>query len=82
MKRLSYVELGNIVLRAAGEAACLRGYGTVDPEWVGRYALHYGDIRPDGAVGVADAGETVDDPDGNPADDTTVIASQMETEVL
>jgi len=34
------------------------------------------------AVGVADAGETVDDPDGNPADDTTVIASQMETEVL
>lgn len=50
MKRLSYVELGNIMLREAGAAACQSGYGTTDPEWVGRYALQYGDIRPDGTL--------------------------------
>ena len=48
--RLSYVELGNIMLSKAGAEACQSGYGTTDPEWVGRYALSYNDIRPDGTL--------------------------------
>jgi hypothetical protein len=44
-RQREYLEsLGAIVLREAGEAACLAGYGTNDPEWVGRYALQFGDI--------------------------------------
>lgn len=50
MSGLSYVELGNIVLQAAGPEACQAGYGTTDPEWVGRYALQYRDINPDGTL--------------------------------
>jgi hypothetical protein len=48
--RLSYVELGNIMLKTAGKDACQKGYGTTDPETVGRYALDYGDINPDGTL--------------------------------
>lgn len=48
--RLSYVELGEIMLREAGEEACQDGYGTTDPEWVGRYALMFHDIEPDGTL--------------------------------
>jgi hypothetical protein len=46
--RLPYVELGKIMLKSSGEARCLSAYQTTDPEWVGRNALAYGDIRPDG----------------------------------
>ena len=49
-ERLSYTELGNIMLKEAGAEACQSGYQTVDPEWVGRYALQYGDINPDGTL--------------------------------
>lgn len=49
-KRLTYVELGEILLRECGEQACQDGYGTTDPEWVGRYGLDYGDIRPNGTL--------------------------------
>lgn len=49
-RRLEYTKLGEIMLKEAGEDACRDGYGTIDPEWVGRYALDYGDIRPDGTL--------------------------------
>jgi hypothetical protein len=45
-----FIELGNIMLREAGPDACQRGYGTTDPEWVGRYALAYCDINSDGTL--------------------------------
>lgn len=48
--RLAYAELGKIMLEKAGESACQSGYGTTDPEWVGRYALQYGDINPNGTL--------------------------------
>ena len=48
--RLAYEELGQILLREAGPEACRSGYGTTDPEWVGRYGLMYGDIRPGGVL--------------------------------
>ena len=48
--KLTLVQLGEIMLRESGAAACQSGYGTVDPEWVGRYALQHGDIRPDGVL--------------------------------
>ena len=48
--RLTYTELGQIMLREHGKDACLSGYQTDDPEWIGRYALQYGDIRPDGEL--------------------------------
>jgi hypothetical protein len=44
------VELGDIMLREAGEDACQEGYGTTDPYWVGYYALEYGDINGDGTL--------------------------------
>lgn len=50
LKRLSYTELGEIMLKEAGEAACQKGYQTTDPEWVGRYALDFRDINPDGTL--------------------------------
>lgn len=50
MKRLTYVELGKIMLEKFGEEACRKGYGTTDPEWVGRYALQYRDINRDGTL--------------------------------
>ncbi len=45
-----FIELGEIVLKEAGEEACQIGYSTTDPEWVGRYALVHGDINPDGTL--------------------------------
>ncbi len=47
---MSYIELGNIMLKEAGKAACLSGYGTDDPYWVGVYAIQYGDINKDGSL--------------------------------
>lgn len=47
---MTALDLGRIVLAEAGEEACLGGYGTTDPEWVGRYALEYGDINIDGTL--------------------------------
>lgn len=47
---LSFVELGDIVLAEVGDDACMDGYGTADPYWVGRYALRYGDIAGDGTL--------------------------------
>ncbi len=49
-KKLTLVDLGNIMLREAGAEKCQAGYGTVDPEWVGRYALQHGDIGADGVL--------------------------------
>ena len=46
----TYEELGQIMLKEAGEEACQGGYGTTDPYWVGRYALSYGDINEDGSL--------------------------------
>jgi hypothetical protein len=47
---MTFTELGRIVLAEAGEQACLEGYGTIEPEWVGRYALQYGDANRDGTL--------------------------------
>lgn len=48
--RLPYTELGNIMLKKHGKESCQNGYGTTDPEWVGRYALSHNDINPDGTT--------------------------------
>ncbi len=48
--RLTYIELGKIMLANAGEKACHMGYGTSDAESVGRAALDFGDINPDGTL--------------------------------
>ena len=48
--RLPYAELGKIMLEACGVEACQGGYQTTEPEAVGRYALQYGDINPDGTL--------------------------------
>ena len=45
-----FEKLGKILLKAVGEEACQKGYGTTDPEWVGRYGLEYSDINPDGTL--------------------------------
>jgi hypothetical protein len=47
---MTYAQLGHIMLAEAGAEACQNGYGTTDPEWVGRYALDFGDINVDGTV--------------------------------
>lgn len=49
-KKLSFVELGNIMLANSGTEACMKGYQTTDPEWVGRYALQFGDINSNGVL--------------------------------
>lgn len=49
-KPLTFVELGKIMLEQAGAEACQKGYGTTDPEAVGRYARQYNDINPDGTL--------------------------------
>jgi hypothetical protein len=49
-KAKTYVELGEIMLATCGSASCQKGYGTTDPEWVGRYALDYCDINKDGTL--------------------------------
>lgn len=47
---MTYETLGQIMLEQAGEDACQNGYLTIDPYWVGRYALGYGDINTDGTL--------------------------------
>ena len=47
---MTNVELGRILLTECGEEACQDGYGTTDPEWVGRYGIEYGDINLDGTL--------------------------------
>ncbi len=50
MNNALFVKLGDIMLREVGAEACQKAYGTTDPEWVGRYALLYGDINEDGTL--------------------------------
>lgn len=50
MVKLTFIQLGEIMLKECGADACREGYGTTDPEWVGRYALDYGDIRINGEL--------------------------------
>jgi len=45
-----YVRLGNIMLQEVGKEACLDGYQTADPYFVGVLALRYQDINPDGTL--------------------------------
>lgn len=47
---LTFVELGEILLREYGPEQIESGYSTTDPEWVGRYGIQYGDIEPDGSL--------------------------------
>jgi hypothetical protein len=47
---MTFEEIGRRMLAEAGEEACRKGYGTTDPEWVGRYALMYGDANADGTL--------------------------------
>lgn len=47
----TWVQLGNILLASYGEDGCMKGYLTVDPEWVGRYGIMYGDIDVYGELG-------------------------------
>lgn len=49
-KPTNHLGLGLIMLAAVGAEACQRGYGTTEAEWVGRYALGYGDIEQDGTL--------------------------------
>jgi len=49
-KAKTLIELGNIMLKEDGAEACQKGYGTTDPEWVGRYALDYRDINVFGVL--------------------------------
>lgn len=46
----TFIELGNIMLEKCGAEACKKGYGTTDPEWVGRYAIDFCDINRDGTL--------------------------------
>lgn len=46
----TFADLGRIMLAEAGAEVCEEGYGTTDPEWVGRYALEYGDTNRDGTL--------------------------------
>ena len=46
----TYEELGKIVLSEIGAEECQSAYLTIEPEWVGRYALNYGDINRDGTL--------------------------------
>lgn len=47
---MTFEQIGRIMLDAHGEAACLAGYKTNDPEWVGALALRSGDINHDGTL--------------------------------
>ena len=47
---LTLAQLGEIMIKEAGAEACRAGYGTADPEYVGRYALQFGDINKDGTL--------------------------------
>lgn len=47
-KSKTLVELGNLMLAEAGESAIINSYETNEPAAVGRIALAYGDINPDG----------------------------------
>lgn len=47
---MTFTQLGNIMLAEVGVEACEAGYGSADPEWVGRSALAYGDINADGTL--------------------------------
>lgn len=46
----TYTELGEIILKEAGEEACKEGYDTTDPDRVGRLAIAFGDIDRDGTL--------------------------------
>lgn len=42
-----FEKIGQNVLNVVGPTVCERAYGTTDPEWVGRYAIEYGDANED-----------------------------------
>lgn len=46
----SFKSLGQIMLDTVGAEVCQAAYQTTDPEWVGRYALDFGDINRDGSL--------------------------------
>lgn len=48
--RVDFAAIGRAVLEGAGADACMAGYGTAEPYWVGRYALEYGDANADGTL--------------------------------
>lgn len=47
---MTFSDIGHRVLAEVGETVCRLAYGTTDPEWVGRYALIYGDANADGTL--------------------------------
>lgn len=47
---MTYEQLGNIMIAEVGETVCLNSYDTNDPAMVGRVALGWGDINPDGTT--------------------------------
>lgn len=47
---LTHADLGEIMLREISDVTCHEAYGTTDPALVGRLALGYGDINPDGTL--------------------------------
>lgn len=49
-KKLSYIELGRIMLKAYGPEKCRKGYDSVDPEEVGWAAIAWNDINWDGML--------------------------------
>lgn len=46
----TYTEIGQKMLDTFGEKACDDAYSTTDPEWVGRFAVRYGDADRDGTL--------------------------------
>lgn len=48
--KVSYADLGNIVLTEIGAEECWKAYDCVEPAMVGRMALIYGDINADGTL--------------------------------
>lgn len=48
--RLTYEELGQIMIKACGIARCIEAYQCKDARGIGIYALQYGDINPDGTL--------------------------------
>ena len=44
------VAIGLALIEQEGRAVVEAAYGTTDPEWVGRYALRYGDANADGTL--------------------------------
>lgn len=48
--KLTFAELGKIMLEKYGAEACKKAYDSIDPFWVGRSALEWNEINPDGTL--------------------------------